>query len=95
MAEMLWQRELPPADLVIRGARVLDPTEGIDARLDVRIDGGTIAEVAEKVDANLLLVRARREAALGGHAHRQVHRLFGGQGGVAQGHGAHARCVRP
>src|SRR5205085_9490609 len=52
MAEMLWQRELPPADLVIRGARVLDPTEGIDARLDVRIDGGTIAEVAEKVDTN-------------------------------------------
>ena len=49
---MLWQKELPGADLVIRGARVLDPTEGIDARLEVRIDGGTIAEVAEKVDAN-------------------------------------------
>ncbi len=49
---MLWQRDLPGADLVIRGARVLDPTEGIDSRLDVRIDGGTIAEVAEEVDAN-------------------------------------------
>jgi dihydroorotase len=49
---MLWQRDLPGADLVIRGARVLDPTEGIDARLDVRIDGGTIAAVAETVDAN-------------------------------------------
>ena len=49
---MLWQKELPGADLVIRGARVLDPAEGIDARLEVRIDGGTIAEVAEKVDAN-------------------------------------------
>jgi dihydroorotase len=49
---MLWQREFPGADLVIRGARVLDPTEGIDARLEVRIDGGTIAEVAEQVDAN-------------------------------------------
>ena len=43
---MLWQKELPGADLVIRGARVLDPVEGIDARLDVRIDDGTIAEVA-------------------------------------------------
>src|SRR6058998_4088158 len=49
---MLWQRELPGADLVIRGARVLDPAEGIDARLEVRIDGGTIAEVAERVNAN-------------------------------------------
>ena len=49
---MLWQRELPGANLVVRGARVLDPTEGIDARLEVRVDGGTIVEVAERVDAN-------------------------------------------
>jgi dihydroorotase len=49
---MLWQRELPAADLVIRGARVLDPVEGIDARLDVRIDAGTVADVGEQVDAN-------------------------------------------
>ena len=49
---MLWQKQLPGADLVIRGARVLDPAEGIDARLEVRIDGGTIVEVGEQVDAN-------------------------------------------
>jgi dihydroorotase len=49
---MLWQKDLPAADLVIRGARVVDPAEGIDARLEVRIDGGTIAAVAEQVDAN-------------------------------------------
>jgi dihydroorotase len=49
---MLWQRELPGADLLIRGARVLDPAEGIDARLEVRIDGGTIVEVGETVAAN-------------------------------------------
>ena len=49
---MLRQKDLPGADLVIRGARVLDPVEGIDARLEVRIDGGTIADVAEQVDAN-------------------------------------------
>jgi dihydroorotase len=49
---MLWQRELPGADLVIRGARVLDPAEGIDAQLDVRIDRGTIAAVAQQVEAN-------------------------------------------
>src|SRR5436305_10409649 len=49
---MLWQKDLPGANVVIRGARVLDPTEGIDAPLEVRIDDGTIAEIAEKVDAN-------------------------------------------
>jgi len=40
------------ANVVIRAARVVDPVEGIDARLDVRIDDGTIAAVAEHVDAN-------------------------------------------
>jgi dihydroorotase len=39
-------------DLVIRGARVLDPVEGVDAVLDVRIDGGTIAQLGERLDAN-------------------------------------------
>jgi dihydroorotase len=49
---MLWQKELPGADVVIRGARVLDPAEGIDACLEVRIDGGVIAQLGEKIDAN-------------------------------------------
>jgi len=39
-------------DLVVRGARVLDPTEGVDAVLDVRVDGGTIAQIGEGLDAN-------------------------------------------
>ena len=39
-------------DLVIRGARVLDPGEGIDATLDVRTDAGIVTEIATKVDAN-------------------------------------------
>ena len=51
-AEMLWQKDAPGANVVIRGARVLDPTEGIDATLDVRIDNGRIADIAERVDAN-------------------------------------------
>jgi len=49
---MLWQKDLPGANLVVRGARVLDPVEGIDARLEVRIDNGAIAEIAETVDTN-------------------------------------------
>jgi dihydroorotase len=51
-SEMLWQKDAPGANVVIRGARVLDPTEKIDAKLDVRIDNGRIVDVAEKVDAN-------------------------------------------
>src|ERR1700730_1047040 len=49
---MLWAREQQKANVVVRGARVLDPAEGIDATLDVRIDDGVIAAVAERVDAN-------------------------------------------
>src|SRR4030088_2233523 len=49
---MLWAKEQQKANVVFRGARVLDPAEGIDATLDVRIDDGVIAAVAEQVDTN-------------------------------------------
>jgi dihydroorotase len=39
-------------DLVVRGARVLDPTRGLDAILDVRVDRGTIAAIGEGLDVN-------------------------------------------
>jgi dihydroorotase len=39
-------------NLVIRGARVLDPVEGIDAIVDVRIDGGVIAQIGLDLDTN-------------------------------------------
>jgi len=49
---MLWVKDRPGANVVFRGARVLDPVEGIDATLDVRVDDGVIAAIAERVDAN-------------------------------------------
>ncbi|MDX6488743.1 MAG: dihydroorotase, partial [Gaiellaceae bacterium] len=49
---MLFAKEGPKQDLVIRGARVVDPGEGGDASLDVRVDGGTIAELGTSLDAN-------------------------------------------
>jgi dihydroorotase len=49
---MLVRPDRHGEDLVIRGARVLDPGEGIDERLDVRIDGGTIAQVGADLDRN-------------------------------------------
>ena len=39
-------------DVVIRGARVLDPAQGLDEVLDVRIDGGTIAQIGLELDTN-------------------------------------------
>ena len=42
---MLDHRPTPPADVLVRGAHVLDPRAGIDARLDVLIRGGEIAEI--------------------------------------------------
>jgi dihydroorotase len=49
---MLFAREAPKDDLVIRGARVVDPGQGLDAMVDVRVDRGTIAQIATDVDAN-------------------------------------------
>jgi dihydroorotase len=41
----LDHRSQPPADLLVRGAHVLDPREGIDAAHDVLVRGGVIAEI--------------------------------------------------
>ena len=49
---MLFAPSTRKDDLVIRGARVVDPTEGIDATLDVRVDAGLVTEIATTVDAN-------------------------------------------
>ena len=43
--EKLFSRELPAADVLIRGAHVLDPRSGIDERQDVLIRGGMVAEL--------------------------------------------------
>jgi dihydroorotase len=49
---MLWTKDAPAANIVVRGARVVDPSEGIDATLDVRIDDGVIAQLGERLETN-------------------------------------------
>ena len=49
---MLYARERDGANVVFRGARVVDPAEDIDATLDVRVDDGVIVAIGEQVDAN-------------------------------------------
>jgi dihydroorotase len=36
--------------LLLRGGRVVDPSRGLDARLDVRLEGGRIAEIGAALD---------------------------------------------
>jgi len=43
--ERLVCRDQPPAELLIRGARGLDPRAGLDEHVDVLVRGGTIAEL--------------------------------------------------
>jgi dihydroorotase len=49
---VLFAKESSQDDLVIRGARVLDPVEGIDAVLDVRVDGGVVSALGPAVEVN-------------------------------------------
>jgi dihydroorotase len=43
-------------NVVVRAARLLDPVEGIDVTLDVRIDDGVIAQIGERLDTNAHVV---------------------------------------
>ena len=49
---MLFVRNGRSDDLVVRGARVLDPAEGVDGVCDVRVDGGTIAQLGTNLETN-------------------------------------------
>ena len=49
---MLYAKTGRADDLVVRGARVLDPAEGVDAVCDVRVDQGTIAQLGTNLDTN-------------------------------------------
>ena len=49
---MLFTKDSPKDDLVIRGARVLDPAEDIDAVLDIRVDAGVVSAIGAALEAN-------------------------------------------
>jgi dihydroorotase len=49
---MLAGKDAPKENLVVRGARVVDPVAGVDATLDVRIDEGMIAALGTCLDTN-------------------------------------------
>jgi dihydroorotase len=51
---MLWVKtgRTQGDDLVVRGARLVDPVEGIDSVCDVRVDGGTVVQLGTSLEAN-------------------------------------------
>ncbi len=49
---MLVSRDTPRDDVVVRGARVLDPVQALDEVLDVRVDAGVIAQLGADLDTN-------------------------------------------
>jgi len=49
---MLFAKDAPKENIVVRGARVVDPVAGLDAVLDVRVDDGVIAALGSELDTN-------------------------------------------
>lgn len=70
-----------PADLLIRGARLFDPTEGLDVTADLLVRGGEVAQIADRVDApdGVRVVEARGCTVLPGLVDPHVHLRVPGQ----------------
>jgi dihydroorotase len=49
---MLFAKQAPKENLVVRGARVLDPVESVDAVMDVRVDDGVITALGASLETN-------------------------------------------
>lgn len=51
MSPHLDHAAAPPAHLLLRGARLLDPAVGVDVRADILVQGGVIAAIGDELDA--------------------------------------------
>jgi dihydroorotase len=49
---MLFCKDAAGENLIVRGARILDPAQGVDTVADVRIDDGVIAALGTDLEAN-------------------------------------------
>jgi dihydroorotase len=50
---MIVRKDAAGENLLVRGARVLDPARGVDELLDVRVDDGVIAALGTDLDPNM------------------------------------------
>ena len=49
---MLFVKDAPKENLIVRGARVVDPVEGLDSQVDVKVDNGVVAELGSNLPQN-------------------------------------------
>ena len=49
---MLFAKDRPGQSFIVRGARVVDPAQGVDASIDIRVDDGLIAALGTDLDTN-------------------------------------------
>jgi dihydroorotase len=76
---MLDHRDTPPADVLIKGAHVIDPRSGIDERLDVRITNGTIAELGPDLQPDGEVIDGTGKHLFAGFVDPHVHLRVPGQ----------------
>jgi dihydroorotase len=76
---MLESRPTPPADLLIRGAHVLDPRSGIDEPLDILVRGGEIAELGTSLEADVEVIDGTGKHVFPGFVDPHVHLRTPGQ----------------
>jgi dihydroorotase len=76
---MLDQRPTPAADILIRGAHVLDPRAGLDAKLDVLVRGGEIVDIGERIEAEVEVIDGAGRHLFPGFVDPHVHLRVPGQ----------------
>jgi dihydroorotase len=76
---MLEHRDTPPADVLIKGAHVLDPRAGLDAKLDVRVSGGVIAELGPELAHDGEIIDGEGKHVFPGFVDPHVHLRVPGQ----------------
>jgi dihydroorotase len=76
---MTDHRPTPPADVLIRGAHVLDPRTGLDEPLDVLIRGGEIAAIGPDLQAEADVVDGAGRHLFPGFVDPHVHLRVPGQ----------------
>src|SRR4051812_27101675 len=76
---MLDHRPIPPADVLIRGAHVLDPPNGLNDTLDVLVKDGEIAAIGERLRADAEILDAAGKHVFPGFVDPHVHLRVPGQ----------------
>ena len=93
---MLFVKDAPKENLIVRGARVLDPVEGLDAQVDVEVDDGVIAELGSNLAAELAQGdrrhRPRARAGVRRPARPPPHPRPRGRGDDRDGHAGRGRA---